>query len=62
MPLHAVGSVLAIYLICTLIDYLRIRFIEMPFFRLWDRYYDKAAAKFKKWETKIMKKLGVQNP
>lgn len=38
--LHAVGGVLAVYVICTAIDYLRIKFLEKPFFRLYDRHYD----------------------
>ena len=34
---HAVCSVAAIYVICTFIDMLRIRFLEKPFFRLYDK-------------------------
>ena len=34
--LHAIGSVIAVYSICTLIDYLRIRYIEKPFLKFWD--------------------------
>lgn len=36
--LHMIGSVLAVYLVCTLIDYLRIRFIERPAFMWIDKY------------------------
>jgi len=60
MPLHAIGSVLAIYAVCTGIDYLRIRFLETPFFRLWDRHYDKFLVKFKKAEAAVFEKLGVK--
>lgn len=35
--LHAIGSVIVVYLICTVIDYFRIKFIEIPFFKLWDK-------------------------
>ena len=35
--LHAICSVIAIYIICTLLDMLRIKFIEKPFFRWYDR-------------------------
>ena len=38
MPLHAIGSVLLIFTVCTAIDYLRIRFVEKPAFALWDKY------------------------
>ncbi len=34
---HAICSVLAIYVICTLLDMLRIQFFEKPFFRWFDR-------------------------
>ncbi len=34
--LYALISVFIIYIICTLIDYLRIRFVEDPIFKLWD--------------------------
>jgi len=37
-PLHAVGSVLFVYIVCTLIDMLRIKFFEVPFFRYWDKH------------------------
>ena len=39
MPLHAVGSVIGVFAVCTLIDMARIRLIEKPFFRLWDRVF-----------------------
>lgn len=35
--LHAVGSVFGIYVVCTLIDMIRIRFLEKPLFRQYDR-------------------------
>lgn len=34
MPLYAIGCVLAIFTVCTLIDILRINCLEKPFFRL----------------------------
>ena len=36
MVLHAVGSVLTVYIVCTVIDMLRIRFVEKPFFSWYD--------------------------
>ncbi len=41
MVLHLLGSVLAIYILCTVIDYLRIRFIEKPFFKVIDKRFSK---------------------
>lgn len=43
--IHAVISVCSIYIICTIIDYLRIRFIEKPFFKLWDKHWEMFARK-----------------
>ena len=37
MPLHAVGSVVGVFAVCTVIDLVRIRVLEKPFFRLWDK-------------------------
>ena len=36
--LHAVGSVLGIYIVCTLIDMLRIQFVEKPLLGWYDKY------------------------
>ena len=36
--LHAVFVVLAIYVVCTIIDIIRIKFIEKPFFKTLDKY------------------------
>lgn len=58
--LHAIGSVLGIYVVCTLIDYLRIRFIEKPFFKLWDKHWDGIAEKYANAESKICKKLNIK--
>lgn len=40
MLLHAIGSVLLIFAVCTGIDYLRIRFVEKPFFQWWDKHWE----------------------
>lgn len=36
MVIHAVSAVLGVYIVCTVIDMLRIRFIEKPFFSWYD--------------------------
>lgn len=36
--LHAIVSVLAVYAICTLIDFFRIQLLEKPFFRRFDKF------------------------
>lgn len=42
MPLHAIGCCLLIFAVCTVIDMIRIRLLETPFFNLVDRHIDKA--------------------
>ncbi|MDD3415823.1 MAG: acyltransferase [Lachnospiraceae bacterium] len=56
---HAIISVILIFVVCTVIDYLRIHLIETPFFKLWDKKWDKILLKFNKADEKIWKKLGV---
>ena len=43
--LHAIVSVLAVYAICTLIDFLRIQLLEKPFFKWFDKMQDKKGEK-----------------
>lgn len=57
---HAVLSVLAIYIICTVIDYLRIRFIEKPVFVLWDKHEQSLVSKYKTLESAICRKLHIK--
>lgn len=40
--LHAIVSVLAIYAICTLIDFIRIQLLEKPFFKWFDSIHSKS--------------------
>lgn len=60
LVLHAIGSVVVIFAICTVIDILRIRFIERPFFKLWDKYEERIVLVYKKYEDKICKKLHIE--
>ena len=60
MPLYAVSCVAAIYIVCTLIDQLRMKLIEKPFFNLWDRHWGDILACYKKIETKMLTKMNVQ--
>jgi hypothetical protein len=41
MILHAIVSVLAVYVIATVIDIVRIQLLEKPFFRMYDRKTEK---------------------
>jgi hypothetical protein len=57
MPLHAIGSVIGIFVVCAILDMLRIKFIETPFFCLWDKHYGTIKNKFLKFENKILSKI-----
>ncbi len=56
---HAFGSVIGIYIVCTAIDFLRIRFIEKPVFKLLDKPLTRLTDGYKKVEANICKKLHI---
>lgn len=58
--LYAIGSVLAIFTVCCVIDLLRIRFIEKPFFVWWDKHWDSLLSKYKKIESALLKRLHIE--
>lgn len=57
---HALLCTVGVYTVATIIDMLRIRFIEKPIFRFWDKHY----ANFSKWyhkkEKGILSKLQIE--
>jgi hypothetical protein len=57
--IHSFGSVLAIFVVCTIIDSLRIRFVEKPFFSFADKYIDKIISSYKIIEEKVFKRLKI---
>lgn len=59
LALHAVLSVIAIFSVCCVIDLVRIKFIEKPFFKLWDRHYGEFSEKFNRGIDKIFTKLNI---
>ena len=61
MPLHAIGSVLAIFVICSILDLLRIRFVEKPFLRLWDRHSDDIMGWYLSMEKKFCEKFHISS-
>ena len=58
---HAIGSVIAVFVICVVIDQIRIRLIEVPFFNLWDKFFPLIKCKYRLVEEKIFKKLIVKS-
>ena len=59
MPIHAIASVLIIFIVCSLIDLLRTNFIEKPFFKLWDKRWPKISDKYNSFENRICEKLKI---
>ena len=60
MPLHALGSTLAIFLICAGIDLLRQKYLEEPFFRFWDKHWERISGTYREIERKLFQKLNIQ--
>ncbi len=60
MPLYALGSVLAIFIVCVSIDIIRINLIEKPFFKWFDRHKDGFISYIKKIESWVYKKLNIE--
>ncbi len=61
LVVHAVLSVLIIFIFCSMIDLLRIRYVEKPLFVLWDKKYDKILKNFSDIESKIFQRLHIKN-
>ena len=60
MPLHTIGSVLIIFVVCSMIDLCRIHFVEKPFFTWLDSHWDCAVEKYKNIENKVCEKLKIE--
>jgi hypothetical protein len=56
---HALLSVIGIFVVCCAVDVLRIRLLETPFFRLWDRIEPGLITWWKNTEATICKKFGI---
>lgn len=54
---HAVGSVLAVFTLCALMELARIRWIERPVFALWDRHFPAVAAGYAAFEDRLFRRL-----
>lgn len=52
MPIYAIGAILLVFIVGVLIDRIRIRFLEEPFFTLWEKQWDSILVRYKKTESK----------
>jgi len=59
--LHAVCSVAVIYIVCTVIDYLRINLIEKPCMKLWDNAFPKILDRYTRIENRICKIFNINS-
>ena len=59
MPLHAIGSVVGIFVLCVLIDQCRIHLIEKPCLKLYDRIEPQVVAWYKHIEDKWCDRLHI---
>ncbi len=55
MLAHVAGCVLGVYIVCTVIDLLRSRFLERPLFRLWDKAAPAAKRVWNNLDARISK-------
>lgn len=51
--LHALLSILGIFILCSVIDFIRQKLIEKPFMKWWDKILNKIIKKFSKKETEL---------
>lgn len=51
--LHALLSILGIFILCSIIDFIRQKLIEKPFMKWWDKILNKIIKKFSKKETEL---------
>ncbi len=58
---HAVGSVVAVFAVCTVLDMMRIRFLEKRFLRFWDKVWAKLSLWFSTCEKTVVAKFGDDN-
>ncbi len=60
LVLHALGCVIAVFAVCTVIDRLRILLLEKPFFRIWDKCFDRVQKRYIKFENKLCEIFKIQ--
>lgn len=59
MPLYAIGCVVGIFAICVVIDIIRINLLEKPFFKWWDKHWDKISKSYEYKEERLFNKLHI---
>lgn len=57
MPLHAIGSVVMVFAVCSIFDLFRIRFVEHSCLAWWDKHEGQIIGIYKKFERKAFVKF-----
>ena len=57
MLAHVIGCIAGVYVVCTVIDMLRCRFLERPVFRLWDKAAPSCKRVWNRLDARISKNL-----
>ena len=60
LPLYAIGCVLAVFAVCALIDCIRIHLFEKPFFKWWDKHWERFSHCFKAKEDAFFRKFHIE--
>lgn len=61
LVLHFIGSVISVFVVCTLIDIVRTRYVEKPFFRFWDYIWVKIEDRYQRVASKLCEKFNITN-
>ena len=60
MPLYAIGCVVGVFTVCTMIDIIRINLLEKPFFKWWDKQWGGFESWFKNKEESLFRRLNIK--
>ncbi len=60
MPLYAIGCVVGVFTVCTVIDIIRINLLEKPFFKWWDKHWGGFESWFKNKEESLFRRLNIK--
>lgn len=59
LPVHAMGSVIVIFAVCSVIDLIRIKLVERPFLDWWDKHEERLSNSYKCFERKVFEKMNI---
>ena len=57
MPLYVICCLIGVFAVCSMVDFIRIKLIEKPFFNFWDKKYESIAMNFKRKEEWLFEKI-----